>query len=75
MGSFLLLKLLDHLRPSGRNDFSDIPGYFVLKVSLVPAVHFFPRSQWLMIVERHVGGVATSGTSKVGRERTDAAVG
>lgn len=33
MGSFLLLKLLDHLRPSGRNDFSDIAGYFVIKVS------------------------------------------
>ena len=39
MGSFLLLKLLDHLRPEGRNDFSDIAGYFVLKVG---------RSIWTM---------------------------
>lgn len=33
MGSFLLLKLLDHLRSTGKNNFTDIAGYFVLKVS------------------------------------------
>ena len=33
MGSFLLLKLLDHLGPDGKNDFSDIAQYFVLKAS------------------------------------------
>lgn len=33
MGSFLLLKLLDHLRPKGKNDFSDIAEYLVLRVS------------------------------------------
>jgi len=33
MGSFLLLKLLDHLGPNGKNDFSDIAQYLVLKVS------------------------------------------
>lgn len=57
MGSFLLLKLLDHLRPHGRNDFSDIAGYFVLKVSAPLGLSSRPPAN---DTERDLCGIFTS---------------